>query len=706
MSEFDDQSPAASPENALRARVKLQRVVFGALAAVLVALGAMGLTAYREMQGSMQLARTAEVEARQDHAAEKDRGDRLDRLLHAEQAHRKQISGALGLAQCRLAVAEARAGRLARGRELLQESRQAGAPAWWPLAATLLRDPAARFAGGVEAERPVTAGAVSGDGRRVLVARTSAEGASVLVLYSALGGEPLARVRLPDAPGLPSPVADTMHLDRGGLGAVVAAPGRLFFVEFRAEEPRVTELIAPHAPDQHPGGRLRALAADPDCRQLHLVRKGSLTRMDRGAQGQAWSEAPIPTDLPEADLHAFVSWSGGSALADSDRLLLSRGGRYAVAHRFSLVPAQVRLAAGPGVVWAAARDDRRIELATVPLAGGEVAVAVFELATPPDEWFGFLADGALVCGAGGGRAFELTPSGRHEITLGGGALTFAARHECGMLFGTTRGELSLRPLDDVLQGFPLAAGPTGAGVDALPGGFVAAMEGQIWVLPEGGGSWFAAEGADTVFPQPQGFVASNGSQVWFQNGMRMPLVGRLLGAARDGTLLLRVPDGLLVRQGNLEQTLSAPCDGPPDECVFAARAAACALRWNDQVFVCDLRQPPRLVASRTDAAIDRVALDAEGRTLAVLAGTTVRVVPLAEATGGQSVVTRSAPRAIALLFGGTVLAAAEGSGLVLYEVQDSRELWRTGARVLDLAGIGDETLLLAAGSLGVLRLGE
>src|SRR5690606_28206375 len=152
-------------------RMKLQRVVFGAFALVLVCLFALGLSAYRRMQAETRDAHQAEQNAEQMAKQLRARVDALERELQATGARLDEAEFARALLNCRLAMHEIRDGNTARARTLLDEAKALGAPAWWPLVAQLTQDTAVRFEGGELTDKPIIAGAVSGDLAVIAVAR-------------------------------------------------------------------------------------------------------------------------------------------------------------------------------------------------------------------------------------------------------------------------------------------------------------------------------------------------------------------------------------------------------------------------------------------------------------------------------------------------------------------------------------------------------
>lgn len=129
------------PEVRLAARLRLQRLVFGAFAAVLIVLGALGLAAYRRMQGEVNTALRQFDATRADLADEHRIAEQLRRESAAQREELEALSRAMGLQTTRLAAQAARQRDHARGRALLQDAQRHGAPAWWPLAAALCREP-------------------------------------------------------------------------------------------------------------------------------------------------------------------------------------------------------------------------------------------------------------------------------------------------------------------------------------------------------------------------------------------------------------------------------------------------------------------------------------------------------------------------------------------------------------------------------------
>ena len=79
MAEFDQSRDGPSPEVQLIARMRLQRVVFGAFAIVLVCLFALGLSAYRRMQGEKKDAQNQAVNSDAMAKAAEKSSDRIER---------------------------------------------------------------------------------------------------------------------------------------------------------------------------------------------------------------------------------------------------------------------------------------------------------------------------------------------------------------------------------------------------------------------------------------------------------------------------------------------------------------------------------------------------------------------------------------------------------------------------------------------------
>ena len=673
----------------LVARLRLQRLLFGVLAAVLVTGAALGLSAFRRMQWSLSQAEREAESARADTLAAAARSRDLEQQKEQARQESDAISRALGLASARMAVQESRAGAQDRARELLQDSQRYGAPPWWPLAAHGARETTVRFRGSLHPDAPIACGQVTPDGTRLIVAR-NVPGACVLELYDAQDGALVASGSPPLAADRAPPLAEALALAADGRRFVLAAQGRLFAGEAAQDSLRFVDINAP-------GARVTHLGSRPDL-SATLVCRGTdgLFLLQSGA---AWTLRTVPVPRGEARAACFGG-PGEVYLADSANLYRAReDGPFLPLCELGLEPESVRIGIAGGGIAVAARTPTELEHFILEVPGDRVRMrARHELTGRADGTLQMLADGTVMTGVGAGRALEFRPGRSLERALGGIGLSFAAWHPLGLLFGNAQGELGLRAI----------SGDPGVSVAALAPQLEAAAQpfGFVTVSPDGDrAAWLPSAplvplpGASRVWLAGQRIAYTVGdNSLWLDREGVIP--GKLLGAGEGGLLLWRETGLWVERSGAAGQALAGGTTAAPDEVCVSANFAAAVLRRQDSLFYTDLRGDPLPIGRRGDSSTDLFSLSADGRHLALVSGAAATVRP---AAGGpeRALLLESPPRCVALLFDGTVLACALSGALVLYEVQGGRELARFAGAVSSMAATPQNDLLLVCN--GVLR---
>lgn len=668
----------------LLARTRLQRVVFGAFALVLVCLFALGLSAYRRMQADTRDARQAEQNAEQMARQLRARLDQLERELQVTAERLDDAELARALLNCRLAMHEIRDGNTARARVLLDEARALGAPAWWPLVAQLTRDSAVRFEGSEQADRPIIAGAVSGDLSVVAVVRRVTDGL-VVESWGALDGKlKWASGVLESSDGMVEPAR--LLLNGDGSAWFLTLPGVVFDGANGAVKRLALSLT--DFPDPH---QSFGLAADRDLAVVYEARGiHGLVRYSFDPQGGRRREV-LPSG--QSDVRAVC-------LAGDQPVYATPQGVYLAdeqLHALEREPDRIALHYGAGAVYAAILNGRALSLLALRL--GQSAATVSSVHEMPDELaedLRFLADDTPVWVGRSGRMVTMNFGNRREWTLGGYTLSFIERHPRGLVFANRKGELSVRAQEEqVLGGVPIRMVPPQFAPEAQSHGFtLQAPKLERFVLQQG--RVRALGSVLDVTLAPQGPAYLDGGLI-LPGGLRSNEEGALVGAFADGRVLLFAHRQKLklVGAGSLAEFL-LPGERAPDALAVAARAGVAAIRVRDTVYVADMAGDPVPVASRLEVAPDLLALDAGGTSLAIAYAALVVVHNL---RGGpeHTVRTSIAPRKLALLFGGSVLVTLETAELVFYEVATGRELARAGAGVTDLAASGDASLNLVAG---------
>ncbi len=679
------------PEVRLLARLRMQRLVFGAFAAILVTAAALGLAAYRRMQFGVVLSERQADGLRAELAQSERQAQELEQRRTQLRQESDDLSRALGLACARLAVAEVRNGSRQRAQALLQDAMRYGPPLWWPLAAGLAREPAVHFETGPNRDAPVACGHATAGGERIAVAR-NAPGACVVEVYDGNSGALVAS----GSPALPAdraaPLAEGLQLRQDGQAVILAAAGRLFLGRIEGNLIHFSDLPAME-------GRAVQLCAAPDFKMLLVSRGGGgLLRLDQSAQG--WNALEMP--VPGATVLGACFASPGLIWVVSDKTVLRRteDGTFVPVCDLSISADSARIGPAGGGMAVVARNGTEIEYFVVELPSGTVRHRLRrEFAGRPDGSLILLADGVALSGMGGGRTLELRPGEPAERTLGGYGPTFAAWHGQGLVFGNARGDIGLRVFEG--PGRCLAVLPTQLTAQAQAFGFVTSgPEGDRCALLPGQGV-LALTGASRVQITGSELALTRGdSTSW---GSRAPMAGTLLGGGEGGVLLWRGAGRLIVvRQNGPGTELRCVVDSAPDDVAVAADMSAALFRWQDALYRSDLRGDPQRLGGHAESSPDLMAISTDGSTSAVSTGTTVTV-RTSDGTE-RSLMTATAPQALALLFRGSVLASAESGSLALYEVDGGRELARFAGVVSSMAATpADALLLVCPGSLRILE---
>lgn len=685
MAEGPDQTEI-SPQVRLLARMRLQRVVFGVLACVLVTGAALGLAAYRRMQSALVEAERATDSARTDVAEGARRIEEMERQRARARDEAEALSRGLGLSCARLAVQEARAGFRDRAAGLVQDSLRYGAPAWLPVAAAASRDNALRFRGSLHPESPIACGHATPDGSRLVVAR-NVPGACVLEVYDGLDGALVASGSPALAADRQAPIAEALLLSPQGKAFVLAVQGRLFQGEVAGSALKFEELPGP-------GARVLHMSASVDFGTL-LVSRGRDGLFQLSRVGSQWTSKAVP--LPGGEARAAAFGGPGEVFAADSKFVYMAGGDAAFAQvaDLSFEPESLRITAAGGGMAVCARTSNQIEYFIIETPGLRVRQRLRQdLPARADGSLQLLQDGTALSGVGGGRVLQFRGAQPTEFNLGGYGPTFAAWHAWGMLFGNSQGDVGLRVAGvDAGPGRPLAVLAPQLSARAQPFGFVTSSpdgDRAAWLVGTG---LVGLPGASRVWLAGGQIALTAGESTAFLDAS-VPVAGSLLGAGTGGALLWREGAKLVVARPNGEsRPLDCAATNPPDDVAVSADFSAAVLRWQNTLYLTDLRSDPRPLARRGEFNTDLFCLSADGDVLALASGAAIVVRDLG--TGSErSLLAASPPRALALLYGGTVVASAEAESLALYEVDGGRELARFSGAVDSLAATPDDALLL------------
>ncbi|MBZ0135522.1 MAG: hypothetical protein K8I27_03995 [Planctomycetes bacterium] len=677
-----------SPEVQLYARVRLQRVVFGAFAIVLVCLFALGLSAYRTMQVERDAARLAEADALARAARARNQSVATEKAKQQTEDELSVRERELALGKCRLAMLDVRDGKIARAAALLNDARGLGLPAWSPMIERMTRDATPRFTGSEHSDAPVVAGAVSGDGRVVAIARQT--GAGIIVeTWNAAGGEIIAAYPAASpAPDLTSRPARLL-LSHDGSAWFLPLPE----ISFHGSEGGITPIHIDRWPRGVP---LAAVTGDASLTTVHLA-AGTLIRLERNAARQ-WGESAVSLGEHQSGVAALCMMEGRPVVATATGIYsIGISGALISLHEFTEAPGKVALHGGAGAVFAGVLYGREVRLLALSL-GDQTHLATSRHEMPDEhcEDLLFLRDDSLVWTGRSGRAFTMSFAGKREWVLGGYTLSFMERHSQGLLFGNRRGEVSVRVLDESRD--------LGLSRHVVPPRFTPEARGHGFVMRAPDACLFVVRGHEvqsmgellSAELAPQGPAWREGDTLRLPGGGVSHEQGVLLGAMRDGSVLLHDSPRklkLVTPDGVIERLL--PVDRVPETVVVAAGARVTAMRIRDDVYVTDFRADPEPVGGRLEASPDLLALDATGTRLAIAYGATVLVQAVSDEST-YTLRTATSPRQIALLFEGTVLVTIETGALVFYEVETGRELTRAGTEVTSIAASGTRSLNIVA----------
>lgn len=675
----------------LVARIKLQRVIFGSCALVLVTMAVLGMSAYRTMQRDLVDSRAETAHTAAAKRNETTRADELAQALDESRGQTRSRTSQLALEKCRLAALDLAQGNEARARATLNEAIALGPPPWWPLLAHALAPGPARIAG--ESNSPVVCGALSGNRKRLAIARAGVGRGTTVEIYNLADGKLLTTVRLPDATG-----TGDLALDHEGNRFVVRHGGVLLLYdgEIKPAYRLPGDVSAPRA--------WSIASADPGLARVALAAPGDVGLVDLAAG--TLRLARMPDDSGELRAIAPVGTAGVAVIAGA-HVMIHDGQAWIVRHalRGDEIAGTAALCEAAGIVYAAGVFGRDLVWTALALDGSsEPATAGHTLSSLTWTRAQFMADGTLLCTAARGTAALATMTRLIELELGSSPVTFGALGPHGLVFGNESGEVSVRVLEpERALGTSLLLVPPGCTARALASGFVltsAAGESRV----QSGRGWEYAGAYTRVSPAAGGFAAQDGSNVLLPWGERVE--GTLLGAWPDGTVLVHKPGELAFHspEGHEPKALATP--NPPDAVALAAHARHAVLRFRDSLWLAAIDAPDaRTLGERAPLTPDLLALSDNGGVLAIAVGQTVTVIDVQGGSVGMR--THAPPTAIALLFGGTVLASAEPAWLSFYETASGRLLLRLSADVSDLHAAGDAALrMVEAGRLRLLRLSE
>lgn len=684
MGEFDEHNTEPTPEVQLLARMKLQRVVFGALAIVLVSLFALGLSAYRQMQGEKSQAEGDAQVARDITARAVNERAEVEKRLARKSEELKQARRALALEKARLAIHEVRDGHPGRARDLIAEARRLDPPAWLPLVTRLAEDAPARFSGSEYPGRAILCGALSGDGTTLAVTRLLPDSELLIEFYNLTTG------RLIESRGVAGKAEDTgarchLLLSHDAQRYFLRLPGRVYA---GGRNGAAHDTVPPGDVEVGPA---ISIDAAPDLDTIYECDgRGILVR--RRMPGGHYAPQPFETGIE--DIRAVAAAAGRLVFESGGVIYLAEDGREPVElYRFDFMPERVALHYGAGPVFAAGVSGETIDLASIEI-GGEVTTARHLATGEHVEDLRFLGDDSLLWVGRSGRVMVAEFGNRRARILGDTVPTFVERHPQGLVFGNRKGELNIRANEDSpLTGRSVRVVPPGwRGEPQAHGFIVTGPRGEQFVKQRG--RWQAVPAGGRIALTPRG-PSWSGEDLRLPDGTHVENEGVLIGGFADGGVLLFAGGGKLryERHGEVAETLLRN-ELAPDTVSVAAQARVVALRMRDSIYVTDFADEPRLVANSIQVSPDLIALDATGGHLAVAYGPTVSV---RGPDGHERFVRTSAPpREIALLFGGSVLVTVERGALVFYEVRLGRELARAGRNVTGVKASGVGALNLVA----------
>lgn len=690
MSEFEHKSVNPSLEAQLAARLKLQRVIFGALALVLTALFVGGLSAWTQMRQQLHTAHLTTRELEIDRAFESERAELAEDTVHERNQTIAATRGMLGLEKSRLAAIDAASGNRDRGRALLAEARVLGAPPWWSLVSHALAENRFDAATQGDAVQPVLCGALSGNGRVFALARVVAGPGCVVEIRQARDGKLLRSVPLPAIEGLQPPMPTQLCLNVEGSEFVAATAGRLL----HARGDVVTDLHPPfdQAFEGTPGGVLRSLSTDATLTRLATCWGGDhvvlyeRTADSFTARRQSAGEGAAVTG-------AAFGPEGVIACLDGSRLRLLN--ESATLWQAPSLPDAAALAfAGPCLV-AATRHGRTLHHVVYCPDWPEPLVQTFELEAAPWGRVLLLRDASPAVLSQSGTILTVSGSMASATSLGDGALTFAELLADGLLFANAAGQTGLRrDFGGQLQGAILGPVPRGMQADVQAHGHTLRARGKVYVAEAT--QWPAAPQQE-VFSTQAGPAIFNGATLRLPGGIELAASGGVYAVCADGSALLARGTGLVLGSSSGEVPVTGLPGARPDAVVTAAMARRALIRVEDAVYYCDFAGPARLLEPRRGVAPDMMALCADGISRVVVYGNTASV----GSTGERASTTLTLPRApgaVALLFEGTVLATLEQGDIACYEVASGRELLRLQCNARALQAVSRHELRVASES--------
>lgn len=690
MSEFEHKSVNPSLEAQLAARLKLQRVIFGALALVLTALFVGGLSAWTQMRQQLHTAHLTTRELGDQKAFETDRAEAAEAKVLEREQDLARVRAMLGLEKCRLAAIDAATGNRDRGRALLAEARVLGAPPWWSLVSHGLAENRFDAATNGDAVQPVLCGALSGNGRVFALARVVAGPGCVVEIRQARDGKLLRAVVLPAIEGLQPPMPTHLCLNLEGSEFVAATAGRLL----HARGDIVTDLHPPfdQAFEGTPGGVLRSLSTDATLSRLatcwggeHVVlyertTDGFTARRQSAGEGAAVTNVAFGPD-------GIIACQDGPKLrllSDAGTLWQAPGAPDGAAVAF----------AGPCIV-AATRHGRTLHHVVYCPDWPEPLVQTFTLEAAPWGRVLLLRDGSPAVLSQSGTIVTLSGGNASATSLGDGTLTFAELLADGLVFANAAGQTGLRrDITGQLQGAISGPVPRGMQADVQAYGYTLRARGKVYVSDTV--QWPPAAQQD-VFCTLAGPAIFNGATLRLPGGLELAASGGVYAVCADGSALLARGTGLVLGSSSGELPVTGLPGTRPDAVVTAAMARRALIRVEDAVYYCDFAGPARLIEPRRGVAPDMMALCADGNARVVVYGNTASVGSTGERASTTLTLPR-APAAVALLFEGTVLATLEQGDIACYEVATGRELLRLQASASALQAVSRHELRVASES--------